>query len=290
VAGEVAARCLDQLERSLQPDGRLVLRLDAIGEPMGGATSDDAQARALWGSALASVSDLPPLVCRRAAALFTELASFRTSHPRAAAHAVVAAAAALRRHPRWAPARRLLAGNWTAVPRAGVGDGWPWPEARLSYGNGLLVEALLDLADLEGDGAAAGAALRLLDWLVAHERRHGHFSFTPVGGRGPDDPAGFDQQPIEAWALAEAVHRAHAMTGLQAWVEVAEDLVAWFDGANDVGVSMWDPRTGAAYDGLTSEGVNANQGTESTLALIGTRWARWAVGQDEAVSRRSWSR
>ena len=34
---------------------------------------------------------------------------------------------------------------------------------------------------------------------------------------------------------------------------------------------MWDPDTGGGFDGLMSTGVNLNQGTESTLALLATR-------------------
>jgi hypothetical protein len=33
---------------------------------------------------------------------------------------------------------------------------------------------------------------------------------------------------------------------------------------------MWDPATGGAFDGLEIGGVNLNQGTESTLALLST--------------------
>jgi hypothetical protein len=33
---------------------------------------------------------------------------------------------------------------------------------------------------------------------------------------------------------------------------------------------MWDPNTGGGYDGLHADGVNSNQGAESTLAAIST--------------------
>jgi hypothetical protein len=33
---------------------------------------------------------------------------------------------------------------------------------------------------------------------------------------------------------------------------------------------MCDPRTGGGYDGLHADGVNMNQGAESTLAVIST--------------------
>ena len=60
------------------------------------------------------------------------------------------------------------------------------------------------------------------------------------------------------------------MTGDCGWRAGIELACGWFLGANDVGVVMWDPRTGGGYDGLQVTGANLNQGTESTLALIAT--------------------
>lgn len=45
---------------------------------------------------------------------------------------------------------------------------------------------------------------------------------------------------------------------------------AWFQGANDIGELMWDPETGGGFDGLHADGVNRNQGAESTLAVLST--------------------
>ena len=44
----------------------------------------------------------------------------------------------------------------------------------------------------------------------------------------------------------------------------------WFQGDNDAGQLMWDPDTGGGFDGLHADGVNRNQGAESTLAVIST--------------------
>jgi hypothetical protein len=41
-------------------------------------------------------------------------------------------------------------------------------------------------------------------------------------------------------------------------------------GDNDAGLLMWDQETGGGYDGLLADGVNRNQGAESTLAVIST--------------------
>ena len=43
---------------------------------------------------------------------------------------------------------------------------------------------------------------------------------------------------------------------------------AWFLGENDVGAPLLDTVTGGGRDGLTPDGVNENEGAESTIALI----------------------
>jgi hypothetical protein len=128
---------------------------------------------------------------------------------------------------------------------------------------------------------AAGAALDrpelcqrgldLLGWLIEYETADGHLSPTPAGGRGADDPRpGFDQQPIEVSTLADACARATAVDASAIWPECVQAAAAWFEGANDAGQLMWDPDTGGGYDGLHADGVNRNQGAESTLAVMST--------------------
>ena len=119
--------------------------------------------------------------------------------------------------------------------------------------------------------SAATDALVLLDWLVNEESGENGFSFVPVGGRGPggSKPA-FDQQPIEAWAMADACVRAFAYTREVRWADAVRRAARWFVGDNDVGVAMFDPSTGGGFDGLGRHGANRNQGAESTLAFVGT--------------------
>jgi hypothetical protein len=81
---------------------------------------------------------------------------------------------------------------------------------------------------------------------------------------------GFDQQPIEVAALADACARAHRLTGDVRWARGVERAVGWFLGDNDAGTPLYDPVTGGGCDGLHVAGRNANQGAESTLAMIAT--------------------
>ena len=54
------------------------------------------------------------------------------------------------------------------------------------------------------------------------------------------------------------------------WPDAVLAAAAWFQGANDAGQVMWDPETGGGFDGLHADGVNRNQGAESTLAVLST--------------------
>jgi hypothetical protein len=60
------------------------------------------------------------------------------------------------------------------------------------------------------------------------------------------------------------------MTGDRRWLVALERCTGWFQGKNDVGVSLVDVVSGGGCDGLHRAGRNENQGAESTLALIST--------------------
>ena len=233
--------------------------------------SDDANARALAGLATAGARAPWPGVRERALALFDDAATFRSGHPRATAYATLGAAQILDVTPTHAAARRLIDDAAAQLPGARGDEEWPWPEERLSYANALLPDALLAIARATRRARDARDALGLLAWLVAEETSAQHFSFTPVAGRARGERSpGFDQQPIEAWAMAAACTRAFDFSGDPQWLRARERAAAWFLGDNDVGVCVYDPLTGGGYDGLERDGVNSNQGAESTMAFVAT--------------------
>jgi hypothetical protein len=107
--------------------------------------------------------------------------------------------------------------------------------------------------------------------LMEQETQDGHLSTTPVGGWSLGEPRpGFDQQPLEAAAIADACARAHAITGDDVWVDGLSLAMGWFLGENDAKTELADWHTGGGSDGLHQSGCSANQGAESTLALIST--------------------
>jgi hypothetical protein len=107
--------------------------------------------------------------------------------------------------------------------------------------------------------------------LVEVESTDGWLSVTPVGGwaAGESRP-GYDQQPIEVAALADACDRAFAVTGHPDWLDGVMRAAEWFLGNNDAQVALYDPVSNGGCDGLEVGGRNENQGAESTLAMLST--------------------
>jgi len=232
---------------------------------------EDCWGRALWGLGTAA-RRLGPESSALALTHFDRSVDRRSPDLRAMAFAALGAAEVLIRWPDHPGARGLLSDaarwimadtDWTSL--------WPWPEPRLRYANATLPEILLAAGGLLGDLDAEAAGLRMLGWLLGVETSGAHLSITPVGGWGPGEPRpGFDQQPIEVAALADACARAFQMTGDARWSDGLVLCEAWFLGANDTNVSLLDAITGGGCDGLMLHGRNENQGAESTLALIAT--------------------
>jgi hypothetical protein len=247
----------------------------------------DCWGRALWG--LGSAVARAPGLAGPALAAFEDGSRHRSPWLRATAFAALGAAEVLAVRPGHAGARKLLGDAATIVLGGGPsrtsvllatagqldaathGSGWPWPEPRLRYANAVLPEVLIAAGSLLDTPAWTRDGLAMLGWLVDIETSDSHLSVTPAGGWGAGEPRpGFDQQPIEVATLADAAARAYAVTGASRWLEVVRLCRDWFLGVNDTGVPLLDRVTGGGCDGLEPSGANANEGAESTLALLST--------------------
>jgi hypothetical protein len=165
---------------------------------------------------------------------------------------------------------RRLATGLHARFREYARPGWPWPEDTLTYENALLPRALIVAGHRLRADVMLRIGLQVLDWLIVIQTApQGHLS--PIGNgwwsrRGTKSQ--FDQQPIEATALLLAAEAAHRATGEPRYLAAMERSYAWFLGSNDLRRRIAHPARGAASDGLTPDGVNANEGAESTLMWL----------------------
>ncbi|WP_375399327.1 glycosyltransferase [uncultured Amnibacterium sp.] len=268
------------LEQAIGSQGRAHNRMSVSGTWTDEPGAGDWWGRAVWALGVASTTAPVPSVRSRAARAFDRAARQAPVHLHAAAFATLGAGPVLRARPGHGPAERIVR-RFAEMVTPGDDTVWPWPEARLRYGNGSIAEATILAGVVLGDDAVRRHGLRLLRFLLDTEVRNGRLSVTGVGGRGPGEHGPqFDQQPIEVAAIADACARAFAVTGDPAWLDGIRLAWSWFEGDNDSGVPMVDLATGAGFDGLEPAGRNQNRGAESTLAALST-WQH-AVALPEA--------
>lgn len=147
---------------------------------------------------------------------------------------------------------------------------WPWFESELTYFNARLPHALLVTGVSMARSEMICAAYDSLDWLIRIQYENGIFS--PIGNKGfyprHGKMARFDQQPIEAHAVVSACVDAFRSSRDSHWKNEAYRTFTWYLGHNLLGLPLYDARTGGCRDGLQPDGVNQNQGAESTVTFI----------------------
>jgi hypothetical protein len=264
-------RYLDLVVDAVESDGRCHNRMAADRRWTDEPATGDWWGRAVWALGAAGVGASSEALRTRAMRAFRRAAQARSPHLHAMAFAALGAAEVLGVRSDDCVARDLLVDAVAAIGPLGPHADWPWPEPTLRYGNAALAEALVVGGHLLDEPAVLAQGLTMLTFLIATETHAGHLSVTPVAGRRPGSLApGFDQQPIEVAAIADACATAWRITSDPAWLAGVALAWSWFLGDNDSGVVMFEPTTGAGYDGLEPGGRNDNRGAESTLAMLST--------------------
>lgn len=164
---------------------------------------------------------------------------------------------------------------------------WNWFESRMTYANAVLPHAMLIAASRWPDGPFYTIGAESLKFLDEQTTVDG--LFWPIGNNGwyshSEPRAGYDQQPIEAVAIADAALTAFSLTGDPVYFELLHRAHAWFHGSNSLGLALADVSSGACCDGLLSSGLNRNQGAESTLAFLWTHVHLGDAGRVAAQGR-----
>jgi hypothetical protein len=234
--------------------------------------SQDCQGQSLWalGEASASPKDA---IAHLAAEMFRRVLPHVTTafSPHALAYALLGICAYAEVDADYAQcAARPLATALQEHYRRNRASGWEWFLPILTYANARLPQALLCAGQVLADDALLTLGLRTLDFLRQHTLCDGRFS--PVGCQGWYPRGGtratFDQQPIDADAMVEACLTAYQLTQQSAYEEDAVAALGWFYGRNVHGLSLYDAQSGGCHDGLQCDGVNANQGAESTIVHL----------------------
>ena len=256
--------------------------------------SEDAHGRALWclGKAVDFLNN--PGHLAMSTTLFNQAlpAAERFHSPRAIAFCLVGMHAYLDKFSGDSEVRRIrrvLADRLFDQFKSQATEDWPWLENALNYANGKLPHALL----LSGQGMQRSdmtdMGLKALKWLLVIQTEDKHF--VPIGSNGWYAKGGprarFDQQPVEANAMVEACVEAYNFTRDHTWFENAAMCFNWFLGQNDLNMPLYDAKTGGCRDGLMADGINQNQGAESSLAWLLSLMALQKLYADEILNQPS---
>jgi glycosyltransferase involved in cell wall biosynthesis len=256
--------------------------------------SEDAHGRALWslGKAVAFLQN--PGHLAMSTTLFNKAlkAVEQFSSPRAIAFSLVGMNAYLDKFSGDSDVRRIrevLADRLFSQFKHNATDGWPWLEKALNYANGKLPHALLLSGRWMQRNDMIDVGLRSLKWLITLQTEDGHF--VPIGSNGWYEQGGprarFDQQPIEVNAMVEACVEAFDITREKSWFDNAVMCFNWFLGHNDLNLPLYDPKTGGCRDGLMADGINQNEGAESSLAWLLSLMTLQKLYADEVLKQSS---
>ena len=256
--------------------------------------SEDAHGRALWGigKAVAFLDD--PGQMAMSMTLFDKAmkAVEYFKSPRAIAFALVGIHAYLHKFSGDSEARgvrEIIANRLFDQFNNIATEDWPWLEDSLNYANGKLPHALLLSGQWMQRSDMVDMGLRSLKWLLTIQTEDNHF--VPIGNKGwykkEGSKARFDQQPVEANAMIEACVEAFNITRDKTWIDNAVMCFNWFLGHNDLNLPLYDPKTGGCRDGLMADGINQNEGAESTLAWLLSLMTLQKIYADEILKQPS---
>lgn len=238
--------------------------------------SEDSHARALWGLGI-TVKEAPDSSVRNMAMrLFLDALPIvnHFSSPRAWGYTILGLQAYLSIYGGDSCARKTrddLTKKIYELFKNNATEEWNWCENTATYGNAILPHALIVAGKWMPEKEIYAMGIKSLEWLLKIQTApEGHLSI--IGNDGWLDKKGnramFDQQPIEVKGLIDACLDVYIATGEKKWFDESERCLSWFLGQNDLQMPVCDYKTGGCCDGLERQGVNGNQGAESTLSWL----------------------
>lgn len=239
--------------------------------------SEDSHGRALWGLGVTSALGRNEGQVNHAVDLFQRAlpAVEHFTSPRAVAFTIIGLHALLSGIPENSQIEtmfRILSDKLMQWFRNSINEDWPWCEETLTYDNARLPQALLLSGQRLGNDEMLQTALCALSWLKKIQHDESGCYFAAIGNNGwftrGSNKAQFDQQPIEAVAMVDACIEAFNITQDEEWITYAYRCLNWYLGDNELHISLYDHATGGCRDGLETNGVNENQGAESSLCWL----------------------
>lgn len=147
-------------------------------------------------------------------------------------------------------------------------ENWHWFEDSITYGNAFFPRALICAYKSLGKKCYLETAKESMEFLEGIVMKPDFFK--PIGCNGwlikGKEVAAYDEQPIEACEMLYLYMEYYKVTKNKKCLHNALKCFKWYKGENSKQLSLINEETGACYDGITENGLNLNQGSESIVS------------------------
>lgn len=151
---------------------------------------------------------------------------------------------------------------------------WNWFESYLTYANSILPEAMLYAYLLTKEAVYKDIAISSLDFLLS--KTFNGNGIEVISNREwlqkGEEAGQFGEQPIDVAYTILTLDKFYLAFEDESYKEKMEIAFDWFLGNNRLQQIIYNPCTGGCYDGLEENNVNLNQGAESTVSYLMTRF------------------
>ena len=149
-------------------------------------------------------------------------------------------------------------------------DGWHWYEALLAYDNAVLPLAMLHATKILKESKIKDVAFESMNFLVDQTMKNDYLS--TIGNEKwfmkNEKQSVFAQQPVDAMSMVLMFRQAYHITGEKSYLIKLFKSFKWFLGENELRISLYNHDTKGCCDGIERDGVNQNQGAESTISFL----------------------
>jgi len=165
---------------------------------------------------------------------------------------------------------RVLANSLVESYKVNSSQDWKWFEPHLTYSNSKLPESLFLAYLMTKNEEYLTVAQESLDFLSKELIVDG--KLMPIGNEGwyhrNSKRAFYDQQPVDAGSMVQTCLVAYKVTKKNVYYSNAVLAFNWFLGKNSLNQMVYDEVTGGCFDGLSTNSINLNQGSESTISYL----------------------
>ncbi len=240
---------------------------------------EDANGRTIWGLGylLSQEEVLPIYLTTKAEAVFNNAISAldRLRSPRALAFAIKGLYYynSVVKDPKIIYLITSMADRLTEYYDKVSEEKWDWFENYLTYANSTLPEAMLYAYLATKKATYKIIARTTFDFLLSHLFQNGQIKVISNNGwfHKERQPNKFGEQPIDVAYTIQALDIFYKVFHDVSYRQKIRIAFNWFLGNNHLQQIIYNPVSGGCYDGLEKDGVNLNQGAESTVCYLMSR-------------------